>query len=148
VARGRRALAGAVGTVVVAAVIGLQQLFSGDPELGPPTTVSVAADSGWTGTGVELRTGQQLTIEADGEASLSQGVTTGPEGTEGAAGAIPVFQEAAPGALIARIGGAEPFRVGESASLTAPADGELFLCVNDRSYDDNTGHYNVRVQVG
>ncbi|MGR6966284.1 CHAT domain-containing protein [Geodermatophilus sp. URMC 61] len=148
VARGRRALAGAVGTVVVAAVIGLQQLLSGESEPGPPTTVPVAADSGWTRTGIELRAGQQLTIEADGEASLSQGVTTGPDGTEGAAGAIPVTQEAAPGALIARIGGAEPFRVGESASLTAPADGELFLCVNDRSYDDNTGHYNVRVQVG
>ena len=52
------------------------------------------------------------------------------------------------GALIARIGGGEPFRVGENASLAASADGELFLCVNDRSTDDNTGHYTVRVQVG
>ncbi|MGY1763568.1 CHAT domain-containing protein [Geodermatophilus sp. SYSU D00779] len=147
VARDRRALAGAVGTVVVAVVIGLQQLSSGG-SAPSPSTFSVDADRGWTGTGVELRAGQQLTIEADGEASLSQGVATGPDGSEGAAGAIPVTQEAAPGALIGRIGAAEPFQVGESASLTAPADGELFLCVNDQSYDDNTGHYNVRVQVG
>jgi CHAT domain-containing protein len=143
-----RALAGAVGTLVVAVVIGLQQLLSGESEPSPWTMVSVAADSTWTGTGVELRAGQQLTIEADGEASLSQGLATGPDGSEGAAGVIPVIQGAAPGALIGYIGAAEPFRVGESASLTAPADGELFLCVNDRSYDDNTGRYTVRLQVG
>jgi hypothetical protein len=147
VARGRRTLAGAVGTIVVAGAIGLQQLLSDEPEPSAPTTVSVPADSAWTRTGVALRAGQQLTIEADGEASLSQGVTTGPDGIAGGPGAIPVIQEAAPGALIAYIGAAEPFQVGESASLTAPVAGDLFLCVNDRSYDDNTGHYTVRVQV-
>jgi CHAT domain-containing protein len=147
-ARGRRTLVGAVGTIVVAGAIGLQQLLSSEPEPGASTTVSVPADSAWTRTGVALRAGQQLMIEADGEASLSQGVATGPDGTDRGAGAVPIIEGAAPGALIAYIGATEPFPVGERASLTAPADGELFLCVNDRSYDDNTGHYTVRVQVG
>ena len=148
VARGRRAMAGAVGTVVVAAVIGLQQLLSGESGPSASTTVSVPADRPSTGTGVMLRVGQRLTIEAEGEASLSQGVDTGPDGTDAGPGAIPDIQEADAGALIAYIGDGEPFPVGRSATLTARADGELFLCVNDRSYDDNTGHYTVRVQVG
>jgi hypothetical protein len=148
VARGRRTLAGAAGTMVVAGVIGLQQLLSGEPEPDAPTTVSVPADSAWTRTGVTLRAGQQLTIEADGEASLSQGIATGPDGTDGGPGAIPVIEGADPGALIAYIGEGEPFRVGGSATLTARTDGELYLRVNDRSYDDNTGHYTVLVQAG
>jgi hypothetical protein len=144
----RMLLAGAVGTTVVAGVIGLQQLLSDEPEPGESTAISVPADSAWSRTGVVLRAGQRLTIEAEGEASLAQGVDTGPDGTHAGPGAIPVIQEADPGALIAYIGEGEPFPVGRSATLTAPADGELYLRANDRSYDDNTGHYTVRVQVG
>ena len=49
------------------------------------------------------------------------------------------------GALIARIGTAAPFGVGDQRQIIAPASGQLFLSVNDDHLADNHGWFKVRV---
>jgi hypothetical protein len=39
----------------------------------------------------------------------------------------------------------QPFIVGSQQTLTAPADGRLFLLINDDNYTDNSGSFNVRI---
>jgi len=51
------------------------------------------------------------------------------------------------GGLIARFGDSAPVFVGQSRTFRAPRSGRLYLGVNDSYWDDNTGQYNVRVDV-
>jgi hypothetical protein len=144
----RRLVAGLIGAVAVGGVIGLAQSLADDPAPGDWRVVTVPGDAPWTRTGVELDQGQRLTLSADGEVTLAQGVVAGPDGTDAPQGAIPVVSGAEPGGLVASIGNGEPFAVGRGATLTAPSGGELQLRVNDQEYGDNTGHFAVRVRVG
>jgi hypothetical protein len=49
------------------------------------------------------------------------------------------------GALIARVGNGEPFPIGDQTSVTMPADGQLFLGINDDNVNDNQGGFRVKV---
>ena len=51
------------------------------------------------------------------------------------------------GILIARVGNAATFAVGDRRTVRAPASGELFLGVNDDFLGDNRGEYRVSVTV-
>ena len=39
----------------------------------------------------------------------------------------------------------QPFLIGSQATLTVPADGRLYLLVNDDNYTDNSGSFSVRI---
>ncbi|HEU4593637.1 MAG TPA: hypothetical protein VFS10_00620, partial [Pyrinomonadaceae bacterium] len=41
----------------------------------------------------------------------------------------------------------QPFLVGSQVTFNAPADGRLFLLINDDNYSDNSGSFSVRIQV-
>jgi hypothetical protein len=50
------------------------------------------------------------------------------------------------GTLIGRVGNRPPFSIGATAQpIQMPADGRLFLGVNDDHVPDNSGNYVVRV---
>ena len=49
------------------------------------------------------------------------------------------------GALLGRIGSGQPFAIGNLTSVVMPADGELFLGVNDDGLNDNSGQFTVTV---
>jgi hypothetical protein len=50
------------------------------------------------------------------------------------------------GALVRRVGNSQPFAIGGSRDLIVmPADGELYLGVNDSGRGDNSGSFSVRV---
>jgi hypothetical protein len=50
------------------------------------------------------------------------------------------------GALVGRVGNSQPFAIGGSRDLIVmPADGELYLGVNDSGRGDNSGSFTVRV---
>ena len=49
------------------------------------------------------------------------------------------------GALIARVGNSPAFPIGSQASVVMPADGPLFLGVNDDEFNDNRGEFVVSV---
>ncbi|HAF23776.1 MAG TPA: hypothetical protein DCK93_12860 [Blastocatellia bacterium] len=107
-------------------------------------------------TGIDLRTGDQVTITATGNITAGRraGVVS-PEGGRPGTGAVfgagtyPV-PTAGVGALIGYIVSSngqtsQPFYIGSQSTFTSPADGRLFLLVNDDNYSDNTGSFSARI---
>jgi hypothetical protein len=107
-------------------------------------------------TGIDLRSGDQVTITATGSVTAGRraGVVS-PEGGRQSAGAVfgattyPV-PTAGVGALIGYIVSnngqtSQPFYIGSQATFTTPVDGRLYLMVNDDNYSDNSGSFSARV---
>ncbi len=117
-------------------------------------TVSVPGNSRGVDTSVDVRTGDILNITATGNIVAGRRVgEVSPDGQRTGFGALlgtrPV-PSAGVGALIGYIrltNGqiTQPFIVGSQQSITAPADGRLFLLVNDDDYSDNSGSFTVRI---
>lgn len=142
-------------------------------EAEPAATVSVQAGVAWTDTGVEVRRGQPLRLDAAGRARalgfrlrawfggevIDRWV--GPEGTyrwprsygkpRGARPfPLPTMADGPAPAfgLIGRIGDdGEPFVVGASYHDDAPATGRLWLGLNDDRLEDNRGAFTVSIQL-
>jgi hypothetical protein len=114
---------------------------------------TVPADKQWTDTGIDLKAGDKVTITSDGSivfggqlAATSDGLK---RGWRDLMRALPV-NSAGNGALIGRIGAAEfanPFLIGKSKEIVAPADGRLFLGINQLATDASTGNYTVKMSV-
>jgi hypothetical protein len=127
----------------------------GSERLRREKTLTVPANlRGGVDTGVELRSGDQVTITASGNITAGRraGVVSPEGGRVGAAsiiGSYPV-PNAGVGALIGFIRTpsgqmTQAFFVGSQLDFTAPADGRLFLLVNDDNYNDNSGSFDVRI---
>jgi Ca2+-binding EF-hand superfamily protein len=119
------------------------------PGTGRPVTVD--GQRGWVDTGIDVRSGEILSIQASGTVTLSTNASDvaepGGSRTNRRAASAPLPDEPA-GALIARIGNATPLGVGSRQSVTANATGRLYLSVNDDYFDDNRGAYRVLIAVG
>lgn len=119
-------------------------------------TISVPGESRGVDTGIDLRSGDQLTLTATGSVTAGRraGVVSPDGGRQSAAGvfgatAYPVAQ-AGVGALIGYMfqanGQPSPaFLIGSQSTLTVPVDGRLYLLVNDDNYSDNSGSFSVRI---
>ena len=111
-------------------------------------TIAVGGDRQWVDTGITVQAGDTLTINASGQIRVARdgglmtaaGIESGR--TEGAT--IPTARV---GGLVARFGSSPPVFIGESRTFRAPRAGRLFLGVNDNFFDDNTGQFNVTVDV-
>jgi hypothetical protein len=139
------------------------EFLNGDPDarvfgrgrgagVGPGTAVMRFVDSrdDWTDTGLDVRAGDGLIIDATGTIEfIRQGTATGPDGLAGRrAPAGAPMPRALIGALVGRVGGSAPFLVGaRSDGLRAPQDGPLYLRVNDDILDDNRGEFRVSISV-
>lgn len=112
-------------------------------------TVVVPSNVGWTNTGLNITRGQYLRFEPSGEIRLS---FNGDDTATAAGGknfrlvdkaqipTIPV------GALIGRVGNGQPFSIGDTTqAFQMPANGQLFLGVNDDHLPDNSGNFVVKV---
>jgi hypothetical protein len=111
--------------------------------------VRVSAQKDWTDTGIIVRAGDVLTIDARGTISmgLSSEDTATPAGSTTGRRADNAPVNAPAGALIARIGTSTPFLIGARRSIPVPANGRLYLGVNDDHMPDNTGEFQVSVAV-
>jgi hypothetical protein len=118
-------------------------------------TISVPGTSRGTDTGFDLRSGDSVTITATGVVTAGRraGDVSPDGGRAGIGGALlgtrPV-PTAGVGALIGYIrlpNGqiTQPFLVGSQQTFNAPADGRLFLLINDDDYSDNSGGFDVRI---
>ncbi|MEA2175087.1 MAG: hypothetical protein QOD00_2679, partial [Blastocatellia bacterium] len=126
----------------------------GDPAStqGGEKVVSVFADSRETDTGVDLQTGDRVTVSATGTVfSRGSGAIT-PDGNRryDSTGVEIPLPDAAFGSLIGYIRtpngqATRPFLIGSQQTFNAPADGRLFLLVNDDNYSDNSGSFSVRL---
>ena len=104
----------------------------------------------WTDTGLTVRAGDTITIDATGSIQMSDdaGDTASPAGsTRGrTAPDAPVLNQLA-GGLIAQIDYYGPIFVGGRRSFTAPVSGRLAFGVNDDHLADNRGEFVVNVNI-
>lgn len=114
-----------------------------------PGAVMVQANQQWTDTGLTVRRGDRISFQSSGtiKYGTSDDMSAGPDGASGASALRgPQFPVAASpvGALIGRVGNSTPFPIGSnSAPITMPADGRLYLGVNDDNFGDNSGAFAV-----
>jgi len=125
--------------------------FPAAGEAAPPSVegeIVVNPKVRWTDTGIYLRDGEVVTLQASGIVQLSTdpadngdpgGVHSGRQAPN-----APLPSRVA-GALIARVGDSAPILVGRNPTLRAPMRGQLYLGVNDDSLSDNKGQFRVRI---
>lgn len=115
-------------------------------------SVKVLADStsnGWTNSGWVVKKGQKIRIIGDGQISIGGGKSTGPSGLYDVEDDNKLLKSVPTGALIAVIGddNNEFIYIGSERTFTAARDGALFLGVNEGNLDDNSGSFEVRVEI-
>ena len=120
------------------------------------TSLDIAGTSRGTDTQLDVRTGDQITIMATGMIIAGRRLgEVGPEGGRSSGfgsivGTRPL-PSAGPGALIGYIrlsNGqiSQPFFIGSQLTLSVPADGRLYLAINDDDYSDNSGAFRVTIR--
>jgi hypothetical protein len=126
------------------------------PAVSSPTfftiKVSVRADNannGWTNSGLVVRKGQRLRINASGRVSLGRGRFSTPLGISTIPDNDKLMRTEATGALIAVIGDDNDdfIVIGTRRDFVAQRDGVLFLGVNEGDLADNTGSYDIVIEA-
>ncbi|MCC7306928.1 MAG: hypothetical protein IT173_05140 [Acidobacteria bacterium] len=115
-------------------------------------SVKVLADNsanGWTNSGWVVRKGQKIRVIGGGSISLGKGKSTGPSGLYDLDDPAKLLKSVPTGALIAVIGddNNEFIYIGSERTFTASRDGALFLGVNEGDLTDNSGTYDVRIEI-
>ncbi len=121
-----------------------------EPEV-PAGAIRVPANSRWVSTDIVVRRTDRVAFATTGEVQLS----TDAEDRASSAGSLKgrrADNAPAPallaGALIGRVGNGAPFAIGnQTQALPMPADGQLFLAVNDDEVSDNQGAFAVTLTV-
>lgn len=118
---------------------------SGEPL--PGGALRVPGNATWVATPLFVRRGDQVRFNATGRIQLSDDSEdiAHPAGSlrQRYARGAPLPQNFA-GALVAKVGNSAPFPIGDNVSpITMPADGQLYLGINDDEVSDNRGEYIV-----
>jgi hypothetical protein len=115
---------------------------------GASRTVRVNPQQRWTDSGLSVRAGDTIAVDANGTIQMSDNAqdTANPSGSVSGrrANDAPILNQPA-GALIARIDNYGPIFVGDRNSFVAPVSGRLYFGVNDDHLPDNRGEYTVNV---
>ena len=114
--------------------------------------VKVLADNtanGWTNSGWVVKKGQRIRISGNGEVSIGRGKKTGPSGLYDVEDDAKLLKSVPTGALIAVIGddNNEFIYIGSEREFIAARDGALFLGLNEGNLADNTGSFDVKVEI-
>lgn len=124
------------------------------PEAVGTTGRTLVVDSTvrWTDTGINVRAGQFVRIQATGTVQMSTDTNdiADPWGARSGRRAASAPDPSMPaGGLVAMISGSAPVFVGNRTDtrLRMPATGRLFLSVNDDHLDDNRGEFRVTISV-
>ena len=115
-------------------------------------SVKVLADNsanGWTNSGWVVKKGQKIRITGSGEISLGKGNKTAAGGLYELEDEAKLLKAVPTGALIAVIGddNNDFIYVGASREFVATRDGALFLGVNEGNLNDNSGAFEVKVEI-
>lgn len=114
--------------------------------------VQVAGED-WSDTGIIAETGDQITFQASGSITLSDGHVIKPDGDSRTWTDLLrqyPLNSANRGALIGRVGnatGAVAFLVGAKSTLSSPVSGHLFLRANISPDLSGSGSYDVRIHL-
>ncbi|MGI8640020.1 MAG: LecA/PA-IL family lectin [Pyrinomonadaceae bacterium] len=114
--------------------------------------VKVSADNtsnGWTNSGWVVRQGQRIKIVSSGRVSLGSGRSTTPGGIASLPDTAKLIKDKPTGGLIAVVGddNNDFIYVGDSIEFVAARDGALFLGVNEGNLDDNSGAFDVKIEI-
>jgi len=113
----------------------------------PQSTVRVEANQRWTDTGLMVQPGERIAFSTSGTIEFGRGMSAGPDGDKNL-GPRPGYavRDMPVGGLIGRVGNSAPFAIGSTSTpITMPTGGRLFLGVNDDSYADNSGGFDVNI---
>jgi hypothetical protein len=110
--------------------------------------IIVPGNQRWTPTNLRVRIGDVLRFQVTGAVEFSadpydRAVAQGSPNRQTVVGSPLPYQPR--GALIARIDNGEPFLIGNQSAVRMPADGMLFLGINDANMFDNRGQFNVEI---
>lgn len=112
------------------------------PDAANRSVVAVSAQYPWIDSGLIVRKGDRLTFRAEGTIRWGDRANhvAGPGGYGAKAGKVGA------GGLIGRVGfSGKPFPIGNSAIISMPKDGKLFLGINDFVFADNSGAFSVTI---
>lgn len=111
------------------------------------TLFTVRGASAWTDTGIDVNRNDRYIFTADGEVCYSRNEPATPPD-----GHLVQMNQSYPvpglgvGGLIAKIGNGRPFAIGSNTqAILMPANGRLFLGINDDTFEDNSGGFRVSV---
>jgi hypothetical protein len=115
-------------------------------------TALVLADNtsnGWKNSGWVVKKGQRIKISGTGRISLGNGRYSTPEGVSSIVDQTKLKKDEATGGLLAVIGddNNDFIFVGNSREFVAQRDGVLFLGINEGNLDDNSGAFNVTIEI-
>lgn len=115
----------------------------------PAQAVIVDARQQWTDTGVFVRAGEIITLQAEGTIVMSDpSDTASPAGSHRQRYAKNApLRDSLAGALLVRVGNSQARFEGDRFSFTAPVSGQLQLGINDDHMADNSGQYRVTIRV-
>lgn len=114
--------------------------------------VKVLADNtanGWTNSGFHVKKGQKFRVTGRGQISLGGGNFAKPEGIRSLPDDKKLMATEPTGGLIAVIGddNNEFIFIGAGREFTATRDGMLFLGVNENNLNDNSGSFDVTIEI-
>lgn len=114
--------------------------------------LKVLADNtanGWTNAGWVVKKGQRIKISGTGRISLGGGNYSTPAGIFSLADKDKLMQKEATGGLIAVVGddNNDFIFIGNSREFTATRDGALFLGINEGNLNDNSGAFDVVIEI-
>ena len=123
--------------------------------IGADIAVIPADEPSWTDTGAHLGPYDGVTIHANGLACYDTAddcqngeAWTGPDGTEEVADETFVVPGLNKYALVGKIGDGDPFLVGSYSNVICEQEtGTLSLIHNDSDFSDNSGSYEVNIQL-
>lgn len=115
-------------------------------------SVKVLADNtsnGWTNSGWVVRKGQKIRITSSGRISLGGGRYASSTGITSLPDSGKLMKDQATGGLIAVVGddNNEFVFIGTDREFVATRDGALFLGVNEGNLNDNSGAFDVKVEI-
>jgi len=107
------------------------------------------ASNGWTNSGLVVRRGQRLRINASGRVSLGAGKFSTPDGVINLPDRDKLMRNQPTGGLIAVIGDDNDdfIFIGHNHDFVAQRDGVLFLGVNEGNLADNSGTFDVVIEA-
>lgn len=139
------------GQIVNASVT--KNLPSTAPKAKPiELSTKVLADNtanGWTNTGWVVKKGQKIRITGSGAISLGKGQTSTASGRYELEDDQKLLKSVPTGALLAVIGddNNDFIYIGAEREFTAARDGALFLGINEGNLDDNSGAFDVKIEI-
>jgi hypothetical protein len=125
------------------------------PAGGTDGEVAVMANTQWTSAGITVRTGEFLRFRVSGQIHFGTGADdiASADGNGGARVTAPFrtlpVRSLPVGGLIGRVGNGAAFSIGSAPeAIRMPANGQLFLGINDLTFNDNSGSFRVLISRG